>query len=413
MAALRSEAAGVALDLLNPDTFGDGQPHAVYDALRAEAPVWRHPGSALQAPFHVLTRYDDIRAVSLDARNFTSTRGFTVRTDNRASMDPEIARTLGRFMLSMDNPEHDRFRSIVAKAFLPAAISRVEPRIRASVDQMLQDLDGRDEVEFVTEVGAAVPIKTICAIMGVPPEDEWRVFEFTNAVFGADDPDYAPSREVANERYLAIFDYGLHLLSRRRQEPQEDLLTLIAHGDVDGRPLDETEQKSFFSNTIAAGNETTRSSLSGALWALSRHPDEQAKLAADPGLIVGAVHELLRWFSPVVQMARTATTDVEVGGTMVRAGEVVAMLYGAGNRDPAMFENPHRLQVDRANANRHLTFGYGLHHCLGVRLAIVQMRIMLEALIGRYPRFRVLAEPRYVRSNFVMAMKALPLRLNG
>lgn len=398
-------------NLLDVETFRHGHPHAAYDELRATAPVYRHPGSDKQDPFWVLTRYDDIRAVSLDGENFTSAAGFRVPTDNRGAMDSEIGRTLSRFMLAMDNPEHQGFRSLVGSAFLPSSLAKVEPRVRAAVDRLIDSLDGRDAVEFVTEVGAIVPIQTICAIMGVPPEDEWQVFEFTNAVFGTDDPEFAPSVDVANARYLAIFDYGLSLLDERRRAPQDDMLTVIANGTVDGRPLDETEQKSFFSNMIAAGNETTRSSLAGALWALSLFPDQRRLLVENPERTGAAVQELLRWFSPVFQMARTAKKDVMVGGTMARAGERVAMLYGAGNHDPAVFADPHRLDFDRPNANRHVTFGYGVHHCLGSRLATMQLGLILEAFLRRYPDYQVIGEPDYILSNFVGAMKALPIRL--
>jgi linalool 8-monooxygenase len=245
----------------------------------------------------------------------------------------------------------------------------------------------------------------------VPPEDEWRVFEFTNAVFGTDDPEFAPSVDVANARYLAIFDYGLGLLDARRRAPQDDMLTVIANGTVDGRPLDEIEQKSFFSNMIAAGNETTRSSLAGALWALSLFPDQRRLLVENPERTGAAVQELLRWFSPVFQMARTAKKDIMVGGTTVRAGERVAMLYGAGNHDPAIFADPHRLDFDRPNANRHVTFGYGVHHCLGSRLATMQLGLILQAFLRRFPDYRVDRQPDYILSNFVGAMKALHLKL--
>ncbi|MFC3712797.1 cytochrome P450 [Sphingoaurantiacus capsulatus] len=399
------------LDLLDTANFADGHPHAAYDALRADRPVYRHPGSDKQPPFWMLTRYDDIRAVSLDAKNFTSTKGFRVPTDKRAAMDPEIGRTLARFMLAMDNPEHAAFRNLVASAFMPAAIARFEPRVEASVAKLMADIAGRDEVEFVEEVGAIVPIRSICTIMGVPPEDEWRVFEFTNAVFGTDDPDYAASVEVASERYLAIFDYALDLIERRHREPRDDLISLIAHAEIDGRPLDDTEKKSFFSNMIAAGNETTRSSLAGALWALWRFPDQRRRLVDDPSLIPAAINELLRWHSPVFQMARTATQDVVIGGETIAAGERVAMLYGAGNHDPAVFDDPHTLDITRANAKAHLAFGYGIHHCAGLRLATLQLKHILTAFLTAYPDYEVIEPPRFIRSNFVGAMKSLRLRL--
>ena len=399
--------------LINPDSFINGHPHAAYDVLREHVPVYHHPGSAIQPGFWALSRYEDIRSVSLDAENFTSTQGFRIPPDTFAAMDPEIGLVLSRFMLAMDNPEHNAFRSLVSHAFTPAAIAQAETRVRASIDALLAGLAGRDEVDVVTEVAAIVPIKTVCAIMGVPEADEWRVFEFTNAVFGIDDPEFSPSLDIANERFLTIFDYGWDLLEARRREPRDDLMTRIAHATVDGRPLTPVEQKSFFSNMISAGNETTRSSLAGAIWGLGHHPDQRRLLLDAPALIPPAIHELLRWFSPVYQMARTATRDVDVGGTRIRAGERVAMLYGAGNHDPAIFADPHRLDLGRANAQRHLAFGYGVHHCLGWRLAVLQLRLILEAFLTAFPDYALAAEPTYVRSNMVRAMKTLPIRLRG
>ena len=399
--------------IIDPLSFQGGHPHAVYDMLREREPVWRHPGSATQQPFWALTRFEDIRSVSLDADNFTSTRGFRVPTDSAVAMDPQIIQVLARFMLAMDNPEHQQFRALVASNFMPGALGRAEPRIRASVDALIAGLRGRGEVDVVTEVAAIVPIKTVCAIMGVPEEDEWRVFEFTNAVFGIDDPEYSPSIEAANAHYLAIFDYAWDMLERRRREPKDDVLTLIANATIDGRTLTEIEQKSFFSNMISAGNETTRSSLAGAIWGLARNPDQRRLLVDDPALIPGAINEILRWFSPVFQMARTAKRDIEVGGTMVREGERVALLYGAGNHDPAVFSDPHRMDLRRENAQRHLAFGYGVHHCIGSRLATLQLRMILEAFLTQFPDYVVTVEPRFIVSNLVQAMKALSVDLRG
>ena len=402
-----------SFSLIEPDTFRHGHPHDAYDEMRQVSPVWRHPGSDHQPAFWALTRFEDIRAVSLDAENFTSALGFRIPTDSFTAMDPEIGQVLARFMLAMDNPEHHEFRQVVASAFMPASIAKFEVRIRNSVAALIESLKGRNEVDVVTEVAAIVPIKTVCALMGVPEEDEWRVFEFTNAVFGIDDPDYSPTIAEANERYLAIFDYGWDLLEERRRKPQDDLLSRVANATVDGRPLTEIEQKSFFSNMIAAGNETTRSSLGGAIWALGRNPDQRRLLVKDSQLIAKSLTELLRWFSPVYQMARTARRDVEVGGTLVREGERVAMLYGAGNHDPVAFPDPHRLDLRRERTSSHLTFGYGVHHCLGSRLALMQLKLILEAFLQAFPNYELAGEPSYIRSNLVRAMKSMPIRLDS
>ena len=371
----------------------------------------RHAGSDRQPDFWVLTRYDDIQAVSLDAERFTSTRGFRVSTDNRASMDPEIARILSRFMLAMDRPEHDKYRALVAPAFTPAALKALEPRIAASVRELMDTLMGRRTVEFVREIAAVVPIKTICLLLGVPPQDEARVFDLTNSVFGTDDPEFATTLDEANRRYFEVLDYAAWLLAERRREPRDDLTSLFAHAQIDGEPLGEAEQKSFFSNLLAAGNETTRSSLAGAVWALSENKPERDRLIAHPELGPGAINELLRYFGPVYQMARTAKVDLELGGQRIGAGERVVMLYGAANHDPEVFADPHRLDVNRPNAGRHLTFGVGVHHCLGSRLATLQLRMLLGEFLRRFPSFEVVGAPQYLASNFVAAMKSLNVRL--
>ena len=413
MTATAPAPKAAEFDMLDVRTFAHGHPHDVYDAVREVEPVMRHRGSALQPPFWALLRYEDIKAVSQDAENFTSTAGFKVQTDNRASMDPEIGHALSRFMLAMDNPEHLAFRNIVSDRFMPSAMKEIEPRVRRSIDELMATLEGRDVVEFVTEVGARVPIQTICAVLGLPPEEEDRVFEFTNAVFGTDDPDFAPSLEVANARYLEIFDYALDVLADRRRNPRDDLLTRIEFAEIDGAPIGEIEKKSFFSNLLAAGNETTRTTLAGCIWAMERFPEEKHKLVADPSLIARAVPEFLRWVSPVYHMARVARRDVRVGDRDIAEGERVAMLYGAGNHDPAMFADPHRLDLDRDNASRHLSFGWGIHHCLGSRLAGLQLRLMLEAFLERFPGHRVAEPPVYVASNFVAAIKSLKVELRA
>ncbi len=400
------------LDLLDTASFRHGHPHPTYDALRRTEPVSRHPGSEKQPPFWILTRYADIQFVSRDSTGlFSSKHGFRIPTDKRASMDPEIGRTLSRFMLAMDSPEHEKYRNVASSRFWPSAVRALEPRVNAAIADVFEGIKGRQEVDFVTDVAATVPIRTVCALLGVPPEDEQRVFDLTNSIFGTDDPEYAPTLDEANRRYLEVFDYAAWLLEQRRQDPRDDLTSVFAHATVDGRPLSLTEQKSFFSNMLGAGNETTRSSLAGAIWALSQHSHERDRLLAEPNLMGSAIHELLRYVSPVYHMARTATRDVELSDKKIASGERVAMMYGAGNRDPEVFEDPHRLDLSRANASSHLTFGIGIHHCLGSRLAGMQLRAILSTFLAAYPRFEVVAPPVYLASNFVAAIKSLPLRL--
>lgn len=408
-------ATGIApaptLDLFDNATFAMGHPHAAYDAVRTTTPVLRHPGTTLQPAFWALTRHADIHAVSLNAEQFSSTRGFRLPTDNRASMDPAIGRILGRFMLAMDRPEHDDYRMIVSSRFTPAALKGMEQSINETIAALMDGLVGRTTADFVHDIAADVPIKTICRIFGLSGADETKVLELTNTIFGTDDPDYAPTVEEASRNYMAIFDYADWLLDQRRKNPTDDLLSVIAHAEINGVAISRDDQRSFVSNLLAAGNETTRTSLTGAILALAEHPDQRALLIAQPELLPGAMNELLRYVSPVFQMMRTARKDLEIDGHSIREGERVVLLYGAGNHDPAVFEDPHRLDIRRENAAKHLTFGVGVHHCLGSRLATLQLRAILSEFLRRFPNYEIAGPCAYVQNNFVAAIKSLPVRL--
>lgn len=406
--------ADIGFNLLDVDTFARGHPYDAYDRLRAEQPVLRHPGKGDLPPFWALFRHADIKALSLDGENFTSTKGFRIPTETRASMDPEISRVLGRFMLSMDNPEHAKFRNILRHAFTQPAIDKMAVKVTANVGKMIEELSGRETVEFVTDVGAMVPIKTACALLGLPESEEQRVFDYTNAVFMTDDPEFAPSIEVANERYMAIFDYARTMLNDRRKNPQDDLLTHIAHAEIDGEPITETEQISMFSNVLAAANETTRTTLSGCMIALDQFRDQRQRLIDDPDLLFSetVLNELMRWISPVYHMSRVAKKDTRIGDFDIREGEQVAMIYGAGNHDPEIYPDPRKLDFDRGNAIRHLAFGWGIHFCLGSRMALMQIPMILSTILKICPNYEIIGEPRYIPTNFVAAIKELNIRMN-
>lgn len=311
------------LNLFDPATFAKGHPFATYDEIRATTPVLRHPGSEKQPPCWVLTRHADIAALGLDGENFTSTKGFRLQTDNRASMDPEIGRVLSRFMLAMDDPEHAQFRKLVSSAFLPAPLKALEARVALTVSDLFDGLRDRDEVDFVADVAARVPIQTICAILGVPRADEDKIIGWTDGIFATDDPEVTVTLDEANRKYLAIFDYAVWLIGEKRRNPADDLMSLVAHAEIDGKPISEIEQKSYFSNMMGAGNETTRTSLAGAAWALFSHPAERAKLAADPALMPNAVSELLRHFTPVYQMGRTARPSPKANASSCSTAQAI------------------------------------------------------------------------------------------
>jgi cytochrome P450 len=399
------------LDMLDAGQFADGHPWALYDRMRAETPVVRRPGPEGQAPFWLLTRHRDIEAVSRDREHFTSTRGFRLPTEMRSGIAPHVTAALARTTIAMDPPEQPQQRAVINPSFLPSAIARVEAPLRQWIADRFDALAGAGEIDFVAEIGAIIPIKTLCLVLGLPPGHERDVFDWSNAVLGSDDPEYVATIDDTTHAYDQMFALADRLLDARRADPRGDLMTAIAQASFDGAPMPRPMQQALVSILITAGNETTRNSLSGAMIALARHPAARARLAAEPELIGKALHEIFRYVSPVYHMMRTAIADVEVGGAPVRAGDRVVMLYGAANRDPEIFDDPHALIVDRPNANRELSFGIGIHACAGMRLAMLQVRLVLAEVLRRFPDYRLAAEPRIMRSNFVWGVKALPVRL--
>lgn len=399
-------------DLTRSETFRDGHPFAVYDAIRTAEPVYRNPGDGRSPPIWVLTRHRDVEAVSRDTANFTSTQGFRVfEQGGVAALKPHIREAITSTLLTMDPPDHTRIRRPMQAHFLPSALHRLEARIDSFVRDMVAALPANAEIEFVTRVAAVVPIRTLCLLLDIPEADRARVFDWTNRLVGTSDPEYGASAEDSNAVFEEVFDYGTRLLERRSAEPGDDLLSVVAQmfgGEEAGM---RNVRRGMFTLLLAAGNETTRNSLSGSIVALSAAPDQRRMLAENPDLIARAIPELLRFITPVIQMMRVARSDVEVGGQPIAAGDRVAMLYGAANRDPEMFDDPHRLDIARPNAARHLSFGIGIHHCLGARIAALQLNAILRALLGRFPEIGAVRDPAYLQSNFVCGIKHLAVHL--
>lgn len=400
------------LDIADASNFAHGHPHQVYDWLRRESPVHYQPSVDGRPAHWLLTRHADVQAVSRNNTSFTSTFGQRIlEKDGLVALPANVRQAVGSSVLMRDPPIHGELRKPLAPSFLPSAMRRVEADVERFVDELVDSLAGEREIEFVSRVAAVVPIRTLCSLLGVPREDEGKVFDWTNQLVGTADPEYAPSPEASARVYAEVFDYGKYLIEKRRSQPAEDMLTLVANMTVGGLPLDKPTQDGTFVILLAAGNETTRNSLTGGILAFSQFPEERCKLAADPELVNGAVEELQRFVSPVIHMMRVATEDVEVGGQVIPKGDRVVMLYGAANRDPAVFDAPHRLDIERANAKSHLAFGVGIHHCLGAPLARLQLRILLGKLLARYPNLHAASEPAYLRSNFVAGVKRVQVAL--
>ncbi len=400
------------LNMLDPVTFLRGHPHALYDALRTATPVSLHPGTEKQPPFWLLTRYDDIEKVSRNNRQFSSARGARLPTDRKLMLHPDVQAAVARSIIGMDPPEHAAYRKFLNPSFYPTALKLLDEAVHRYIADLVDSFRPGQTIEFVRELAAIVPIKTLCRLLGIPQEDEDKIFRWTNRLVGVDDPEYASSLEETNEAYREVFEYGRWLIEQRRNAPTTDLMSVVANAVVDGSPIEGVVRDGFCTILIAAGNETTRNSLSGSIWELTNHPTERAKLLARPEIIPDAIEEFLRHVTPVIQMMRTALEDVEIGGQQIKAGQRVVMLYGAANHDPAVFQDPHQLDVTRPNAKKHLAFGIGIHYCLGARLATMQLRSILAELLKKFPKIEAVDAPSYMAGNFVLGVKTLPVRLH-
>ena len=401
-------------DMLEAATFANGHPFDLYAQLREEAPILRKEPEDDYPPYWVLSRYADILAVSRDNRHLSSRPGFRLPERGMAMrLKPEILQAIGQNLLTFDPPAHGELRKPLQPAFMPSSIKGLRPKVEAYVDALIDKLRGRDQVEFVSEVAAIVPIKSLCIMLGIPEEDEDKIFEWTNRLVGTADPEFGHSAEVSNQTFEEVFEYGRYLNELRRKEPSDDLLSVVANLEMDGEPISESVRDGFFVLLLAAGNETTRNSLSGMVRLMSENPDQRRLLLDDPGMIPSAIPEMLRLITPVTQMMRTAIEDTEIGGQKISAGERVVMLYGAANTDPEVFEDPMRMDIGRGNANRHFAFGQGIHRCLGASTATLQLEILLERLLAAFPDMSVVGEPEYLWSNFVSGPKRMQVRLKG
>lgn len=365
----------VEIDLTDLSLFADGPPMDVFAALRDRAPVhWNE--SASGTGFWSLTRYADIQAASKDWRTFSSQRrGVTIE---QGSVFPAEMQELAFVM--MDPPGHVKHRSIVHQVFTPRVVREYEPHMRRVVNELIDGVIERGECDFVEDIAVDFPLIVIAGILGVPIEDRRRLFEWTNMF-----ADTGISPEQGTQLMTDMAVYVMGLVARRRQDPRDDLLSALIAAEVDGERLNDLEVTAHFAQLMAAGNETTRNGMAGGLLALMNHPDQRARLLADPSLIDGAVEEILRWHTPVIYQARTATRDVEIEGVPVAEDDLVVLWFASGNRDGRVFADPDTFDVTRA-AERQMAFGAGgRHFCLGNQLARYELRIAFEEILRRMP----------------------------
>jgi cytochrome P450 len=367
--------------------------------LRAEDPV-----HACSPGFWVVSRYEDIRDLSRDPAHFCSGRGALVNDPMRSSATPALARSI----LHMDPPEHAVFRKLVNRQFTPRALSGLEESIRKSACRLLDAVDATAETDFVAELAAPFPLGVIAELLGIDEADREAFRRWSDAAI--ESPDLPPEETTAALGELSGFI--IEHIGTKRARPGQDLVSLLVGSEVDGQPLSREELFMFLLTLLVAGNETTRTLLSGSAIVLAEHPDQRASLAGDPALLPGAVEECLRWVTPVHAFCRTATEDAVISGTEVRAGDYLCMLYASANRDERVFgPDAAEFDVRRQTVPVHLAFGFGEHVCLGASLARIETRIFYEELLARFPRYEVAAAPERVLSTTVAGIRSLAMVL--
>jgi cholest-4-en-3-one 26-monooxygenase len=351
--------------------------------------------------FWVLSKYDDIVTVSNDSQTYSSAKG-VILGDMGAGYD--------LMMLNMDPPRHTKLRNLVSKGFTPKMVRAMEPHIRDITNAIIDKIAKRGECDFVVDVAAELPLQVIAQMIGVPHEDRHLIFDWGNQMVGVEDPEYATSMETATNAAAAMFAYADQLAAKRREHPNEDLVTALVEAEVDGEQLTPLEFDVFFMMLSVAGNETTRNLTANAMLALFEHPEQKARLLEDPSLMPTAVEEMLRWGSVVMYFKRMTTREVEIRGQPIGPGEQVTMWYISGNRDEDVYPDGDVFDVGR-DPNPHIAFGGGgVHFCLGASLARMEIRILFEELFRRLPDIEQTAPMQHLRSNFINGIKHLPVR---
>ena len=394
-------------------TYGDpARYHGLLTRLRSECPVFHAAPDGYQ-PFWMVTRHGDIRDVELNTATFINAPRLVLRSD---ALNAHISQLTGGrpFMFlnltNMDGAQHNAFRKMTHAWFLPVRVKKLEDEIRGHarmyIDRMLA-MGGK--CDFVRDVAVWYPLRVIMTILGVPPEDEPKMLMLTQQLFGSDDPEIKGELQGdLIETINSFFEYFRGIIADRRAKPTDDVATVIAHAEADGRPLTEQEILSYYILIATAGHDTTSSTMAGGMHALAQHPEQYEMLRADPSLLPKAIDEMLRWVTPVTHFFRTAVQDAVVGGQEIKAGESLLMCYPSANRDEAVFSDPFRFDIARS-PNAHLAFGYGPHVCLGQHLAKLEIRVFFEEFLSRVEKIELVGEPAWVAANFVGGLKRMPM----
>ena len=386
------------LSLLDGRFYAD-DPHANFLWMREHEPVYWDE----QAKVWGITRHDDLQAISKDSETFC----------NRYGMRPDAPAVPS--MINFDGDVHKRRRNLVNRGFTPRRVAEHEAKIRTLCATLVENAKRKGRVDFVAEVAAPLPMIVIGDMLGVVPEDRDRLLRWSDDLISGLSLSAPPEAVAATaQAALEYFAYCTEVIADRRDRvPADDLMSILVHAEIDGDRLDDEALVQESLLILVGGDETTRHVISGGMYQLLRNPDQRRKLAANPAAIPVAVEEMLRWVTPIQNMSRTATRDVELRGRRLREGDKVMLLYPSGNRDARVFEDPFRFDIGR-DPNPHLAFGgYGAHFCLGSALARLELRVVFEEILSRVEEIELVDDgrPPYRNSNFITGIESLPVEV--
>jgi cytochrome P450 len=400
--------------IVDPVIMGsESSMYSLFEYLRENEPVsyLEHPEFE---PFWVLTRHEDIKYISQNNDKFINNPRTVIvqRAFEQMLLENFGTRNGLETLIHMDNPKHRKLRNVTREWFKPSPIEKLRPIIEDIARQYVDKMEAMGtECDFVKDIALLYPLRVIMSIIGVAPEEESMMLKLTQELFGGQDPQQSRGTELTDglSTLMDFFTYFQGVVADRREHPADDLATVLANALVDGEPMQELDQISYFIITATAGHDTTSATIGGGMKALLEFPDQLKKLQDNPELCKSAAREMIRWVSPVRHMMRTATQDTEFHGRTIRAGDNLSMWYPSANRDPRAIEEPNSFEVERDNRSQ-LAFGYGGHMCLGQHLAILEVECFFRELLPRLESIELAGEPEWVQAIFVGGLKSLPVR---
>jgi len=404
----------LSLDMLDPALMGDeATMHQLFRHLREHEPVYRveHPDFE---PFWAITKHADIKAISQNNAAFLNNpRTVLIQREFEQALLEKFGTKNGLdTLIHMDNPKHRKLRNVTRDWFKPGPIDKLSADMLSIAKHYVDKMEALGgECDFVKDIALLYPLRVIMSIIGIAPEEEAMMLKLTQEVFGGQDPTQSRGTEVDDgiAVLMDFFTYFTAVVEDRKKNPSNDMASILANALVDGEPMEQMDQISYFIITATAGHDTTSATISGGMKALLEHPDQLAKLRKNPALAKQAAREMIRWVSPVRHMMRTTTEDIVLRGKTIKAGDSLCLWYPSANRDSYAIDNPDTFDIERDNRNQ-LAFGFGGHMCLGQHLAVLEVELFFQELLPRLKHIELAADPEWVQAIFVGGLKSMPVR---